>query len=204
MATIVLKNLTSSEIHLSDLGVVIGKSGVTDSTVGRIETVTVTRPAADVQKWLGVAALVADGDLTMTVTLSADEIAAGIAGDVGAVASTDLLSDVVMIRKAFTAGAGGSADDVTIWAAGAVPAKMRVLDVTLLVATNVTSATCTLRTATAGGGSALSTALSANATGTARNAATASAVVATTDAMVIRRSDSGIAGEMLILARREA
>jgi hypothetical protein len=97
------------------------------------------------------------------------------------------------------AGAGGAADDVTVFNA-AVPTKVRVADCFFITTTNVATKNVTLRDAAAGGGNALSSALSANATGTARNALTvATKTVAASGSMYIRRDDSGIAGEMWIL-----
>jgi len=97
------------------------------------------------------------------------------------------------------AGAGGSADDVTVFNA-TVPTKVRVADCFLITTTNVASATVTVRDASGGGGNALSSALSANATGTARNNLTAATkTVAQSGSMYLRRSDSGVAGEIWIL-----
>ena len=105
------------------------------------------------------------------------------------------------IRVAFAAGGGGSADDVTIYAAAA-PFAFRIIDVTVLVATAVGGSTAQLRDTTGGGGATLSSSLSTAATGTVRNADTATRTVASAGSVYLRRSDNGVAGEIIIKAVR--
>lgn len=101
------------------------------------------------------------------------------------------------LRVAFTAATTGSADDVTILASA--PFGFRILDAMLYVSTAKGSATVTLRSATGGGGSALSDDLSVNATGVVRNASlTASPTVAAAGALYLRRSDRACAGELIL------
>ena len=110
---------------------------------------------------------------------------------------------VIAIRKAFTAGGGGAADDVTIYS-GDVPCGCRILMTTLYVSTPISLATCTLRDATGGGGNALSDAFLCTAGGTKLlSALTATSTLTKNGTLVIRRSDNGVAGEIIILTARE-
>lgn len=119
------------------------------------------------------------------------------------VKDADGLGSCQVIRKAFAAGAGGAPDDVTIYNANA-PFLFRVVDVKVLISTNVGGATVTLRDAAAGAGNALSDALDAATTGTKRDAAlTATGTVAEGGSLILRRSDSGVAGEIVVLIERE-
>jgi hypothetical protein len=96
------------------------------------------------------------------------------------------------------AGAGGAADDVTLYSS-ALPSKRFVLDVAFLPITGVASSTVTLRDATAGGGNALSSALASVTAGTlARTTSTKATAQAAASSMYVRRSDSGVAGILSI------
>lgn len=107
------------------------------------------------------------------------------------------LSPVLTIRKAFTAGGGGAPDDVVIYSANAP--GLRILGVDLIISTAVALATATLRDATGGGGSAVSAALSAAAAVRVPDlVSTATFTIAPNGTLVLRRSDSGIAGEVVI------
>lgn len=114
------------------------------------------------------------------------------AGNIGAVFS---------IRVTFTAGAAGTADDVTIYSANA-PFAFRILDVTLLTSTALALATAQLRDTAGGGGAALSSVLTTAVAGTARNNDTVTPTVALNGSVFLRRSDRAVAGEVLILAVR--
>lgn len=116
----------------------------------------------------------------------------------GAASDTLGMAAVIMHRVAFTAGTTGSADDVTVLASA--PFGFRIVDVILMISTAKGGATATLRTATGGGGSALSDALSVASTGVVRNASlTASPTVAAAGAIYMRRSDRACAGEVILL-----
>lgn len=105
------------------------------------------------------------------------------------------------IRVSCTAGTPGSADDVTIYNANA-PFAFRILDVIWLDSTAIALSTVQLRDTSGGGGAALSSALTAAVTGTARNNDTATRTVAANGSVFLRRSDRGVAGEILIVAVR--
>lgn len=126
------------------------------------------------------------------------------AADLGALATVSAGGEapLFVIRKAFTAAGPGAADDVTIYAAAA-PYAFRIVDVTCIVATAISTKTATLRSASAGGGSALSDAFDCGSTGVKRNTSvTASSTVAAGGSLYIRRSDNGLAGEVFILAMK--
>ena len=99
----------------------------------------------------------------------------------------------------FAAGTPGSADDVTIYS-GDAPFAFRILDVTLLTSTLIALSTAQLRDTAGGGGAALSSAMTTAVVGTARNNDTATPTVAANGSVFLRRSDQGVAGEVIILA----
>lgn len=115
------------------------------------------------------------------------------------IADASGLSPLYVLRKTLAAGAGGSADDVTIYAA-AVPFACRLVGVSLFVSTAVALATVQLRDATGSGGNALFGALVASAAGMVQllSSEQATATLAANASLVVRRSDSGVAGEIVI------
>lgn len=136
--------------------------------------------------------------------IAGKQLAAGaIGGKQVGVVDANGLSPLLVIRKSFSAGGGGSADDVTIYGANA-PFGFRVVDSWLYVLTAVGGSTCTLRDATGGAGNALSDAFSSAATGKKENTAlTATRTIAANGTVVLRRSDNGVAGEVFLLAQKE-
>jgi hypothetical protein len=102
------------------------------------------------------------------------------------------------ITQAFVAGPGGAADDITILAV--VPFQTRLVDCLVQVTTPVVGSTVQLRTAVGGGGSQLSSALSSAVATVVRNNDTASRT--TTTSIVLRRSDSGVAGTISMILTR--
>jgi hypothetical protein len=116
----------------------------------------------------------------------------------GTLPDTSAISSMLVIRQAFTAGAGGSADDVTIFSANA-PFGFRIVDTRFYISTGVALATIQLRDATAGAGNALSDAIAAAATGSLLNTLRSStSSISTGGTLVLRRSDNGVAGEVVI------
>jgi hypothetical protein len=169
---------------------------------------------ADNRTWMFVAASsasAADGVLVpdagtgrwLAVLPGAQVGAAQLAEATGNAASAVQIGAEFTIRKTFAALVTGQADDVTLYAAAA-PFKFRILDVVAKVSAAVALSTLTLRTATGGGGSALSSDLSSATTGTKRDDATASATVAAAGSVYLRRSDRAVAGEVIITCVREA
>lgn len=109
-------------------------------------------------------------------------------------------SALVVIRKAFVAGTPGTPDDVSIYSADS-PA-LRIVDTVVYISTLIALATVTLRDATGGGGNALSDDIAAGTVGVKRNLLlTATGTVPTNGTLVLRRSDRGVAGEVIIYAQ---
>jgi hypothetical protein len=103
------------------------------------------------------------------------------------------------MRVGFTAVGGAAApDDVEV--TDAAPFALRILDVTLIVSTEIGGETVTLRDAAAGAGNALSSVLSAASQGRVRNNDTATRTVAVGTPIYARRSNHGLAGEIVITA----
>ena len=204
MATVVLTNPGASAVYVSDIY----------ASVPANDALSITRSPTDLVNMPDLAKKIADGDLTMTVSYTADELASGLVSPPNAVEAVDIAevaadatgSPVSVVRKTFTAG-GGGADDVTVFAVNTLPFKARVVDAWAFVSTAVGGSSITLRTAAGGGGTDLG-AVSTAATGRAAFSPPSDAtVVATPGAAVglfLRRSDDATAGEIFIVLRREA
>lgn len=201
MASLVITNVSSDTIYLRDL--------YKELEAG--DSVTVDRTSAQLQSMTGLHEMIADGVVTLAYTRSADEIASGydlppvVAGDdAPAVAAADVVSPVTLLRCPFTAGAGGAADDVTIYAVNTLPFKFRVVDVWGYIAT-AAGATVAVRTAAVGAGTLLGT-VASNATGRFDGTGTATAVATpgASAGLFLRRADSGAAGEIFLLIRKES
>lgn len=206
MAAVTITNLTTSPLHIGDLY----------TTIPASTSIVVQRFASDLSRMPALQAAVAAGTAAVSVALIADETTSGLAtaegsvqaADVAIVAATDAAATSFEIRKAFVAAAAGAQDDVTIYAAGALPYKMRILDAYMLVATVGTgAATLTVRDEVAGAGTAAAV-FSSAATG---RISPSSAFTATTlltpgaaKGLFIRRADRDAAGEVVIIARRES
>ena len=219
MATLRITNLTTSDYWLNDIYTSIPAS------TAAIPYVDVSRTPAEISSMDGLQAAVAAGTLSAAVTYSAAELAAidsanqplasllvdGAVTDsaIAPVSAAAIAAAPVMFFKAFAAGAAGTADDVTVYAVNTLPYKIRILDARASIATAVGGSTLTVRSA-AGGAGTQAAVVSSAATGIARASALGSAntsVVLTPGASVglfIRRSDRGVAGELVIMARREA
>lgn len=137
--------------------------------------------------------------------------ASGPKGDTGPaglgtpVAPADLAGETAGIavlfskRTAFAAtGLGG--DDVAIWNA-AVPFDLRILDVVGILTTGLALATLQLFTATGGGGTALSSSLTALTAGRQRTTDATHAILAGSS-VFLRRSTGNLVGEILLVCER--
>ena len=123
------------------------------------------------------------------------------------VAATDVASGLVLFHKAFTAGGGGSPDDVTVIAANALPFKFRVVDAWAAIGTGIGASTLNVYTRAAGAGTLLAGPIDSASAQLARMTGPTASVVATpasTEGVFVRRSDDGVAGEVFILVRRES
>lgn len=206
MADVTLTNLTTSPLPLGDLYTSIPASG----------SIVISRFTSDLARMQSVQAAVAAGTLAVSVVLTAAEAASGLttaagsveAEDVAAVADTTIAAAPFEIRKSFTALAAGTADDVTIYAAGALPFKMRILDVYALVSTAGAGGamTLTVRDQSGGLGTAVATIDDSGAGRIAPTAFTATTLLTpgATKGLFIRRDERDVAGEVVIKARRES
>jgi hypothetical protein len=205
MATLSIANVSSADIYLSDL--------VTTLAAGA--TLTATRAPSDISRMTELLAQIALGNLTLSITYSADELATGLMIPPGCVdykdnlpvASTDLPSGTFVIRKAFTALVTGAADDVTVYAVGALPAKFRVLDAWGYLTAATGASNLGIWTRAAGTGTQLSL-LDSGTTGRVSTqaawTATGLATPGASDGLFIRRSDRAVAGEVFLLCRIES
>jgi hypothetical protein len=203
MATITVTNLTPDSVYIGDLYTNIPASG----------SVVLSRPAATLSSMSALMKAVAASQVTVAVVYDAHETASGLlvppeavdATDMAAVAATSAAAGAQTIRKAFTAGAGGSPDDVVVYAVNTLPYKMRIMDAYALVSTAVAASTLDVRSAAAGAGT-VAASMSAAAAGRAASTVTASVVLSPGAAvgLFVRRSDSGIAGEVVLSVRRES
>ncbi len=106
----------------------------------------------------------------------------------------------LVLRKAYPAATAGTADDVTVLLAA--PFDFLLLDVWVRTSTAIGGSTVTLRSATGGGGTALTTDIDTAALGVTRNNANQPHSVAAGSNLYLRRSDRGVAGAVVILAYR--
>lgn len=114
------------------------------------------------------------------------------------------IANTFAIYSSFVAGAGGSADDVTVYNANA-PFAFRILKTHVYISTAVGGSSIQARSASGGGGSALSTLFAADVATESpvlTTPITATQTVAANGSLFIRRSDSGIAGEFVFLCLR--
>jgi hypothetical protein len=114
-----------------------------------------------------------------------------------AAASTVLFGGAFYARHTFVAGGGGAADDITLFSAN-FPFAARIVSVEMLTSGNVVGSTVQLRTAAGGAGSALSSALASATIGTTYNNDSVTRTIALNGSVFLRRSDSAVAGTILI------
>ena len=82
------------------------------------------------------------------------------------------------------------------------PFAFRIVDAYVLISTAIALSTVQLRDTSGGGGAALSSALTSATAGTIRNNDTATPTVASGGSVFLRRSDRGVAGEVIVVAVR--
>jgi hypothetical protein len=169
----------------------IGALAVTNGKIGLLAVDSAQLAAsAAIEAKIGTGAVTVDKIGAAAVT----SIKQGIIG-------ADGMGPELVIRVPFTAGTPGTADDVIIYDAAA-PFAFRILDVQVLLVTTISASTAALRSAKAGAGSALSDSFDTHtAAGRLRDTGavvTATPTVALSGTLVLRRSDRGIAGEVII------
>lgn len=142
------------------------------------------------------------GDVTAPADGNATTLAAGVVAPANLKVVTSNIAVLFLIRVAFAAGgAPATPDDVTVFSASA-PFAFRIVDVRLIVSTAIALSTAQLRSASGGGGAALSSSFVTAVAGEAALSAswTATTTVALNGSVFLRRSDQTIAGEVLIYA----
>jgi hypothetical protein len=203
---LVITNLSATDpVTIRDLYTTIAPSGV----------VTITRKASELPAMGGLQAALAAGAVSLSVTPTADEIASGLlaapqtvqAADSAPVAAAAVDAMDITMRLPFAAAAAGTADDVTIYALNALPYKMRVIWAKAIVGTAIGSATAAVRTQSAGAGTLVAT-MDFGTAGLVPSPNTGFATVVLTPGssvgLFVRRSDRGVAGEILLSVRRES
>jgi len=202
---LVVTNISSDPVYLRDF--------YKELAAG--ESITTTRDASDLSTLQGLIEALDAGTVTVSVTPSAAEVASGFltppqavqAQDMAPVAAADIAAGLVILRADFAAGVGGAPDDVQVYAVDSLPFKFRVVMAWGLVSTAVVGSTLNVYTQAAGAGTLLAgpiaSALVGSHPATGPNAS-ALAVPGATEGLFVRRSDSGVAGEVFLLVRRES
>lgn len=204
MATFTIVNLSSDPIPMGDFY-------FRDLAVG--ETLVLTdRSASEVSSLRVVQEELAAGNISFSVAYTAAELASGLMSppnsiggdDFQEVAAATPMAPVSTFYKAFVAGGGGP-DDVVIFAANNLPFKFRVLDAHVKVSAPIGGATLLLRDEAAGAGNLLAS-MSGAAAGRDEMSdnTTAVATPGATKGLFLRRSDNGVAGEVIVTVRRES
>jgi hypothetical protein len=206
MAQLTVTNLSGRQFFLADIY----------KTLEIGEVVTFDRASVDIPNMRALIEGVAASELSLAVVYDAEELASGLmqppwsveAQDMAPVAATTPASGLVTIRQAFVAGGGApGADDVTIYAANALPYKLRVLSAMAYIVTAVALSTIEVRSR-AGGLGTLAASLSSAATGRVDGTVPANATVAlspgATEGLFLRRSDKAVVGEVILTCRLES
>lgn len=192
IAQLLIKNLSNTPLPVQ---AVFERSRQFSQVIGVGKSVDIggTATPDEVSRNSEIQNLIAKGKISVTWIQGTSDIAPvpGIEDGQGKATSQ-------VMRVPCVAGVGGGADDVVIYSANSP--RIRVIDAFFICSTSIGGGTVTLRTATGGGGTAISDALSAAAPGVARNASvSATTSLAAASTLVIRRNHNTIAGEMVIL-----
>lgn len=201
---LVVTNISSAPVAISDLYTTIPVAG----------SVTTIRSASQISAMVSLQKAVESGLVTVSATETTYETASGLTtvpGTVGAADTAPVAAAVadsmdIVIRVPFTSV---SSTDIAIFAANALPYKMRILDAYLLISTVQAASTLQLFPQAAGGGTAITTATSAAVAGRIPMPLTGNASVLVTPGTLIGlflrpSAHTGIVGEVVINARRES
>lgn len=204
MASITITNLTSQPLPITELYATIAPNG----------TLTTNRYASDLPRMTSLQAAIAAGSAALTVAYSSNELASGLTQapqsttDKSAqpVAADATATQEIEVRKTLTAGVAGTPDDVTVYALNALPYKCRVIDAYAIISTAIGASTLQIRSQAAGAGT-LCAEISSAALGKAEWDSTVTATQVLTPGssvgLFIRRSDRGVAGEVVVVLRKE-
>lgn len=203
MADVTITNLTTAPLYIGDLY----------TTIPASSSIVVSRYASDLPRMKALQDAITAGNAAVSVALTASETASGLAQasgtiqaqDVAPVAATDAAAAEFTLTKAFAAGIAGTPDDVAIYAANALPFKVRVLRAEARVSTAIALSTINVYDQAAGAGQLCASLSSATAGIVAMTGPNASVVVTpgTLIGLFVHRSDRGVAGEVVITCRRE-
>lgn len=163
----------------------IAGTGLTYTTGG---TLSVTVPLSDGDK----------GDITVASSGTSWTVDANTITPAKLAVLASNIAPVVAVFFSIAAGAGGAADDVTLFSS-AIPHNLRWIEWRPIITTAVALATVEVRSASGGGGSALSSVFVAATAGEAAISAswTATATSASGTSAFLRRSDSGVALDLV-------
>ena len=130
----------------------------------------------------------------------------GVRSDQPAATTAVSVGAYTIIRQSFPAALTGNPDDVTVYAAGALPFRMRIANIWGYVATAVGAVTVNVRSAAGGAGTDVGT-VAFGATGyIAMTPVVANTTIELTPGATIglflRRSNDTVAGEVLMLVQR--
>lgn len=168
-----------------------------DALIGRIFSKDVEIPITGGLDFKG-GLVAARNDASNVVEVQID--GAGVTPDALAAENASGFAPAQVLRVSFVAGTPGTADDVAIVASA--PYGFRILDAWADVSTGIGASTVQLRSATGGGGTALSSALASATVSTARTSSGSSHAVASGGTVFLRRTDRGVAGEVFMLVCR--
>lgn len=200
---VTVTNISAAPVGISDLYTTIAVGG----------SVVFKRSASELSSMVSLQKAAADGLVTVAATMEAHESASGLATAPGSVEAVDMAavaagaaaSGEVTFRKAFTSVAS---TDIAIYAANALPYKMRILDAYLLISTVQAGSTLRLYPQAAGAGTPITDATSAAVAGRipmplTGNTSQVLTPGATIGLFLLPSAHSGIVGEVVITARRE-
>lgn len=202
MASLLITNLSADVVNLGDF--------YTSLAVGA--SITVTRAPGEINTLTALMASLAAGDVSMSVTYTADEIASGLQAPSKSVEARDMAPGVIggdgldpgILLSFDVAVGGGGADELTLIAAGALPYGFFVADVWAKITTAV-AGSLVLNDEAAGAGQVIGT-LSTAATGP-RIPSTApdgpvTVVPGAAKGLFLARSDSAAIGSVYALIKR--
>lgn len=205
MAALLITNLTNDVVNLGDFYTSLAANA----------SITVNRAPGEISLLTNLMTALADGDVSMSVTYTADEIASGLQAPSKSVESRDIapnavalgdgLDPCILVSFDLPVG-GGGADELILIAAGALPYKFAVIDVWGKVTTGV-AGSWVLGDEAAGGGQTLGTVNSASADPRVPSTVPDGPVTVTPGAdigLFLARSDNTAIGSIYALIKRLA
>lgn len=200
---VTVTNISAAAVGISDLYTTIPVGG----------SVSFKRSAAQLSAMVSLQKAAADGLVTVAATMESFETASGLAAapnsieaaDIAAVSATVAASGEIKIRKNFTTTAS---TDIVVYAANALPYKIRILDAYLLISTVQVGSSAQLFDQAAGAGNAITTSTSTATAGRIPMVLTGNASQVVTPGTLVGlflrpSAHTGVVGELVIEARRE-